>query len=1348
MKTKFFTLILACVLVLGVKAQEPENPVEPQSAVPSQCEDVLLQGFYWDSYRGRSSYGSTHWTTLYKQAQEIGRYFDLVWLPPSSLSADGTGYQPKQYSNQNSAWGTRAELEQLISAFHSEGTKVIADVVLNHIVGDSTWCDYMPQDFDQYGLFQPDGSYITSGDEINWSETMEYAGDCWGYSQNSRADDGENWDAARDWAHDNPDVQDMFKAYLKWMKNVMHYDGWRYDKGDGYHNMHKYNYNRTSTPYIAFEERWAGIDQIKQGIQDAQMDLMALDFQTKFSAIDAIAGWNYIGRGAGLIGTDETGSDYWKRHAVTFVDNHDMFMRENSSLEFGGHGNSLTPDLKFRLLNANAFILSMPGVPCVFYPHWNKYKVEIGKMIDARHSAGIHSESEVRDEQWDYDGSRNTGYQATIVGKNGWLVLRLGTKANGQGFGEGWRLMASGYSTFNNYGNLINESYEMWVYCTDTASYFNNDTTYAPVVEDQFTISVNGDSRQGTVAGGGMYYYYDTCVIEAIPHEGLRFVQWNDGNTDNPRMLYVTKDSTFTAEFGECLIASGTCGAQGDNLTWELGCDSVLTISGSGEMADWNPSAYPWNEYIYAIKSVIIGDSVTHIGRNAFYEFAALTSVNLPESVASIGEGAFEGCTSLPVVDNLRYVGTYLVEAADKTLSTYTIREGTKWIGSRAFSNCAMTSISIPNSVTEIQGAAFYRCSSLRSIELPSGLTRIAHQTFLLCDSLQSVIIPDGVTEIDYEAFEDCRSLESIEIPNNVTHIWYGAFAGCRSLTSVTIPSSVLEFSYNPRHKDAASSFAGCTGLTAINVSPYNPNYCSIDGVVFTKDVQKLIQYPGGKQGAYTIPDGVRVIDEWSFNECFGLTSVTIPNTVRTMKDFAFSYCYALSSVTIPSSIDTLGYGVFEGCSGLTSITCEAVELPSMDGHVFDGVDKSIPLYVPAESIEYYRAANQWKNFTNILPIPSVQYTISVAVNDSNYGTAYGSGTFAEDSTVLIWATPNYGYHFVRWSDGSRTNPRRIEVTQDSTFIANFAVDRIGYCGDSLALIWEYDATAKALTISGNGALNSNYTFGAEAPTAVENLIIAEGVTAIGQNAFANYATIKHISVPTTVARIHSQAFYDCVGLEEIYSYRETPCVAYSNTFDGIDKFSCTLHVLSASVSKYQIATGWRDFPNIQTIDAQTVTEVIEEVETVPADNNVTITWPVTEGADTYTILVSKDGVVICRLIFDANGQLLGIAFAPGRRGGAQAPAAVKTENGGLRFTITGLESGTDYQVTVIAKDENEEVVEEYVSDFTTSGAEEDTPTGLDTIGDTNQATKLLRNGQIFILRGEKVYTLQGQEVR
>ena len=439
------------------------------SAVPLQCPDVLLQGFYYDSYEvdsahaGTSDYGDTKWKTLLKQAGEIGAYFDLIWLPPSGY-ASGVGYHPKQYSNQNSDWGSRAELEALIAAFHNSGTKVVADIVANHTEAMASWCDFAVQNFGEYGIFQPDGSYICEDDEMNWPQMKAdtLAGPCWKTATGPK-DDGANWDAARDWAHSNVQVQALFKAYLKWMRNVMKYDGWRYDKGDGFNNWHMHNYNTASEPYIAFEERYDGnVENLKAGIRDAEMDMMALDFALKFDGIKGFESWNYVGR-KGLIAPDGTGSDYWKRHAVTWVDNHDMFMREDNELEFCGRGKSMTPECKARLLGANAFILSMPGIPCVFYPHWYKYKAEIKDMINARHLAGVHSESEVSDEYWDMDGNRCAGYQATVKGKNGWLILCLGTKANKQGFGPDYKLMASLYSTFNDNGKLINESYEIWV---------------------------------------------------------------------------------------------------------------------------------------------------------------------------------------------------------------------------------------------------------------------------------------------------------------------------------------------------------------------------------------------------------------------------------------------------------------------------------------------------------------------------------------------------------------------------------------------------------------------------------------------------------------------------------------------------------------------------------------------------------------------------------------------------------------------------------------------------------------------------------------------------------------------
>lgn len=416
-------------------------------AVPRQCEAVMMQAFYNESYDPKSpgvdTYGDTKWTTLTAQAGEIGSYFDYVWLPPSA-NGDGAGYHPKQYSNQNSNWGTRAELETLIGALHDAGSKVVADIVINHCAGWTSWCDFPEMDFGEYGVFHPDASYICKGDEVNLNPE---AGTCYGAATGNN-DDGENWDGARDWSHDMPKVQNMFIAYLKWMRNVMKYDGFRYDKGDGFNNWHHYNYNKNARPEIAFMECYKGTDDIWGRIVDSHYDMMALDFDLKWHVFNSIAGWDYSrGRGDCIMSRGNS------RYSVTFIESHDWFLRPDNENEFGGRGNSMTPALKARLLQANALLLSMPGIPCVFYPHWKKYKSDLKPMIVARKWAGVHNESEVKDEY-----SSATGYQATVVGHNGWLILCLGDKANKQGF-DGYTLAASNYSTKDGH----NESFEIWV---------------------------------------------------------------------------------------------------------------------------------------------------------------------------------------------------------------------------------------------------------------------------------------------------------------------------------------------------------------------------------------------------------------------------------------------------------------------------------------------------------------------------------------------------------------------------------------------------------------------------------------------------------------------------------------------------------------------------------------------------------------------------------------------------------------------------------------------------------------------------------------------------------------------
>ena len=452
-------------------------------SVPRQCGAVIMQAFYNESYRadapGVSEFGDTKWTTLLPQAAEIGKFIDYVWLPPSALG-DGMGYHPKQYSNQNSNWGTRAELEALISALHKAGAKVIADIVINHCTGWTSWCDFPEMDFGEFGTFYPDASYIARTDEVNLNPD---AGDCYGKATGPD-DDGwgdwyGNWDGARDWAHDAPKVQEMFKAYLRWMRKIMKYDGFRYDKGDGFNNWHHDNYNKASRPEIAFMESYSNTAKITKQIDQANKNLMALDFDTKWHAFDGIAGFKYSGcKGSGLLGAG------YAPYAVTFIDSHDWFLRPDNENEFGGRGKSMTPELKDRLLQANAFMLGMPGVPCIFYPHWQKYKDALKPMIEARKLAGIHSESKVSNEQ-----AEDGGYQCTIQGKYGWLVLQLGNKTTHSGWGDAdYKLIAKGPG----YAMWVNRTAPMPTDLNQPENHQSPITNHKYLLDGRLIIEVNG----------------------------------------------------------------------------------------------------------------------------------------------------------------------------------------------------------------------------------------------------------------------------------------------------------------------------------------------------------------------------------------------------------------------------------------------------------------------------------------------------------------------------------------------------------------------------------------------------------------------------------------------------------------------------------------------------------------------------------------------------------------------------------------------------------------------------------------------------------------------------------------
>ena len=372
------------------------------------------------------------------------------------------------------------------------------------------------------------------------------------------------------------------------------------------------------------------------------------------------------------------------------------------------------------------------------------------------------------------------------------------------------------------------------------------------------------------------------------------------------------------------------------------------------------------------------------------------------------------------------------------------------------------------------------------------------------------------------------------------------------------------------------------------------------------------------------------------------------------------------------------------------------------------------------------------------------KYIFSITKN-AEHGTISGDSYAEYLDFVTLTAVPDYGYHFTQWSDGLKDNPRIFQITRDTTFTAEFAYDRVGTCGKDLALVWSYDPNSKVLTIGNAGSFTENMQFGVEAPNEMEELVIGNSVTAIGANAFTGISSLKKVSFGESVKTIGEQAFYNCVNLETIFNYRTTPTNTYSNAFDGVDKFECVLYVLPSSIDMYNNASVWRDFYYTYAIGAEETTVTTDDVTVEPQNNAVTLTWPTDDNAASYTIEITKDGVLFCTLIFNADGQLTGIAFAPSRNGSRNIPAATMTAKG-LQFTVTGLNSNTQYGYSVTAKDSNEQDVATYSGEFTTTG--EDEPQGVDNTSIESITTKLLRDNQIFILRGEKVYTLQGQEVK
>ena len=677
---------------------------------------------------------------------------------------------------------------------------------------------------------------------------------------------------------------------------------------------------------------------------------------------------------------------------------------------------------------------------------------------------------------------------------------------------------------------------------------------------------------------------------------------------------------------GILFAESGTCGAEGDNLTWEF-TDGVLTISGTGAMADW-AKAYetPWYAVRSTIESVVIEDGITNIGNNAFSSCKALTSVTIPNSVTGIGDYAFKECNALASVSLGSSVTT---------------------IGSQAFNYCiSLTSIDIPNSVTSIGNYAFIDCEALTSVKIGDGVISIGKETFQNCKALTSVTIGNSVTDIGGSAFAWCSSLTSVEIPNSVKTIGDYAFQYCENLSSVTIPNgieSIGEYAFrNCRLKSVTipnsvtnigiCAFASNSLLKEINVESDNPDFSSVDGVVFNKDQTALLVYPTNK-GVYTIP-----------------------NSVISIGDYAFAYS-AIKTLTIHSNLFEIGNYAFCNCGVLGLITCRA-QIPPVCGEACFSNAAKFRLDVPAESVEGYKYTAPWSYYaSSVNAIPEIPVSgtcgdnLTWTLDENGVLTISGKGKMDnwKDNDEVPWIA-HFGSYLdfidsVAIEEGVTSIGSNafifcdIEAVTIPNSVQTIGKDAFGFCdalnsvnfGSGLRTIEEkafeecsslgsvtlpqgvttinnytFQSCSNLTSVKINGDVKSIGIYAFNSCTQLAEFDIPATVTEIGKYAFSGCSSLTSVTIPegmkhiadgtfdgcsaltsvtipagvgiqTNTNNIGERAFYNCKGLQSVTCNAVTPPVCGTDAFYGVSSYT-NLYVPSESEEAYKNTAPWKNF--------------------------------------------------------------------------------------------------------------------------------------------------------------------------
>jgi len=674
--------------------------------------------------------------------------------------------------------------------------------------------------------------------------------------------------------------------------------------------------------------------------------------------------------------------------------------------------------------------------------------------------------------------------------------------------------------------------------------------TSPAIVQAQFTFTTNADNTititsytgsngvvmiPGTIAdlpvtSIGDWAFYATSVTNVLIPDTVTNI--GDGAFfDCESLTNVTLGSSVTNigdwTFAFCTSLTSVCGRgnapslEGGNVFY----GNLATIYYLSEATGWEPmfDGHPvvlWNPPV-PFNYMTNNGTITITG----YTGPGGVAVAIPSTinflpVTSIRHGAFVDCTFISV----------------------TIPNSVTSINNDASLECCnLTSVTIGNSVTSIADGAFWWCVALTNVTVPNSVTNIGNSAFNYCTSLSSIMIGNGVTSIGASAFCDCYSLSSVTIPNSVTSIGDDAFYSCGSLTNITIPNSVTSI--------GDEVFYGCSSLVAITVNALNSDYSSVDGVLFDKSTNTLIQCPGGKAGSFTIPDSVTSISHDAFYCCGSLSSVTIGNSVTNIGDEALYTCSSLVAITVNalnsvySSVD----GVLFDKSTNTLIHCPGGKAGSFtipDGVTSIGVSAFQNCY-NLTNVTIPNSVTSIGDFAFIYCGNLSSVTIGNNVTSIGYG-AFAYCTILTNFTIGNSVTSIGDYAFVNCIGLSS-----VTIGNNVTNIGDYA---FLYCGN-----------LTCVTIPGSVTRIGDFAFWY--CNSLSSVTIDNGVTSIGVGAFCN-CSLTSITIPKSVTSIGGAAFWSCMSLTGVYFQGNAlPLDSSVFNFDN----SVTIYYLPGT-------TGWDDF--------------------------------------------------------------------------------------------------------------------------------------------------------------------------